>query len=186
MHTDRRLFIGIAVAAFVGAACTPSGGATSAPTAGAPTTATATTAPSTAATAVPATSATATSAPSLLPSFPAGAGAYALFEPKAGGSVSVQGGAALIANDGKTQVVIAVVSSSADTMAASIQAGTCDDLAPEIVHRLTNVETGASTTDVDVELSSLLATPYAINISVAGSETESSITCGEIQAIPTP
>jgi len=45
---------------------------------------------------------------------------------------------------------------------------------------------GASTTSVDVVLATLLATPYAINISVAGSETESSITCGEIQPIVAP
>jgi hypothetical protein len=69
-------------------------------------------------------------------------------------------------------------------MAASIQAGTCDKLNPEIVYRLTDVTGGASSTTIDVALDKLLATPYAINISVLGSETESSITCGEIEAAP--
>jgi len=66
------------------------------------------------------------------------------------------------------------------------QAGTCASLTPEAAYRLTEVLSGTSTTSVDVVLATLLASPYAINISVAGSETESSITCGEIQPIVAP
>jgi hypothetical protein len=112
--------------------------------------------------------------------------AFAVFQPQAGGTTMVQGGATLFGAGGQTQVVIGVMSSGTETMAASIQAGTCDNLTPEIAHRLTDVTAGASVTSVAVDLATLLAAPHAINISVAGSETESSITCGEIQPLPLP
>ena len=168
MLAVRKLTLGIALCA-VAAACSPSGSATTGPTTGNPTTGPVATTP-----------ATATQAPGATQGVPTGA--FAVFEPKAGGTPSVQGGATLVGASGQTQVVIAVVSSGTETMAASIQAGTCDNLNPEIAYRLTEVKSGASTTSVPVELATLLATPYAINISVAGSETESSITCGEIKA----
>ena len=111
--------------------------------------------------------------------------AFAVFEPKAGAGTSVQGGATLFGAAGQTQVVIGVMSSSSESMAASIQAGTCDNLTPEMAHRLSEVASGVSSTTVAVDLSTLLATPYSINIFVLGSETESSITCGEIRPIVT-
>ena len=165
----RKITLGIALCA-AAAACS-SGTATTAPTSAA-----ATSGP------VATTPATATQAPVATPGLPTGA--FAVFEPKAGATPSVTGGATLVGASGKTEVVIAVVVSGSNpgTMAASIQAGTCDNLTPEIAYRLTDVSAGASTTSVAVDLATLLATPYAINISVAGSETESSITCGEIKA----
>jgi hypothetical protein len=168
MAGTRKLMLGLALCGFA-AACSTS--ATTAPTAGAPTGGPVATTP-----------ATATEAPATQPGLPTGA--FAVFQPKAGATPSVTGGATLVGASGQTQVVIAVVVSGANagTMAASIQAGTCDNLTPEIAYRLTDVTAGASTTSVPVDLSTLLATPYAINISVAGSETESSITCGEIKA----
>lgn len=170
MLDARKLTLAIALCA-AAAACSPSGTATTAPTTGA-----ATTAP------IATTPATATEAPATTPGLPTGA--FAVFEPKAGATPSVTGGATLVGASGQTQVVIAVVvtGGNAGTMAASIQAGTCDNLTPEIAYRLTDVTAGASTTSVPVDLATLLATPHAINISVAGSETESSITCGEIVA----
>ena len=166
----RKPLIGTLLFAAVAAACSSSGTATSAPTTAASTPAPVAT---TAATTAPATSVPAT-APLTV--------AAAVFEPKAGANPSVTGTAALADVNGKTTVVITVMSSSTEKMAASIQAGTCDSLNPEIAFRLTEVASGASTTTVDVDLATLLATPYAINISVMGSETESSITCGEIKA----
>ena len=197
MQQLRTLTLGIAVLAMA-AACTPSGTATSAPTSGGGATAPAATtaagtpsaAASAAATTAPATTAPMTQAPatsgtaSAPPSGTATA-AYAIFEPGTG-STTVQGGATLFGAAGQTMVVIGVISSGTETMAASIQAGTCDSLTPEIAHRLTDVASGASTTTVAVDLATLLATPYAINISVAGSETESSISCGEIKPLPLP
>jgi hypothetical protein len=164
----RKLTLGLALCA-AAAACSPAATATTAPTA-----VVATSGP------IATTPATATQAPVSTPGLPTGA--FAVFQPKAGATPSVTGGATLVGASGQTQVVIAVVSSSMEPMAASIQAGTCDALTPEIAYRLTEVKSGASTTSVPVDLATLLATPYAINISVAGSETESSITCGEIQA----
>ena len=176
MHATRRLSLGIVLCALVGAACTQGGGATTAPAA----TTTATIAPATSAPVV--TAAPATTAPTAAASVPAGSAAFAVFAPKAGATPQVQGGAVLAGVGGQTQVVIAVQSTGTETMAAAIQAGTCGSLTPEMAYRLTDVVSGASTTTVDVELATLLASPYAINIIVAGSETESSITCGEIKA----
>ena len=177
MKTNRGVSLGIVLCAVIAAACSPAGSATSAPTSGASTGAPATSGPI--ATAAPATD------PIVLPSFPAGAAAYAIFQPKAGASTAVTGGAALFDAAGKTQVVIAV-DAMGETMAAAIQAGTCGSLTPEIAYRLTDVTSGASTTTVDVPLATLLASPYAINIIVAGSETESSLSCGQITAVAAP
>ena len=177
MQTNRGVLLGIGLCAVIAAACSPVGSATSAPTTAASTAAPATSGPI--ATAAPATG------PIGLPSFPAGAAAFAVFQPKAGATPAVTGGAALFDASGKTQVVIAV-DAMGETMAATIQAGTCGNLTPEIAYRLTDVMSGASTTMVDVPLATLLATPYAVNIVVAGSETESSLTCGEIKAVSAP
>ena len=175
MQTNRGLTLGVVLTALVAAACSTSGAATTAPTTGASTGAPATSGP--------VATAPAATTPIVLPSLPAGAAAFAVFEPKAGATPAVKGFAALVDTSGKTQVVIAV-DAMGETMAASIQAGTCESLTPEIAYRLTDIKSGASTTTVDVPVATLLATPYAINISVAGSETESSITCGAIQAVP--
>lgn len=144
------------------------------------TTGTATTAP--AETGAAATSAPATTAPTVGATMGLPSGAVVLFESTPGGSTTVQGGATLVSSGGQTQVVIAVTSSSPDAMAAAIQKGTCDNRTPEIAYRLTDVVSGASTTTVSVDLATLLATPHVINIIVKGSETESSIACGEITA----
>jgi hypothetical protein len=170
MNTSVKV-IPVLALALVAAACQSTGTATTAPGTGAP-----------------ATAAPATTAP--LPTVPASigvpTGAIAVFEAKAGATPTVQGGATLAGTAGQTEVVIAVTSSSADTFAAAIQQGTCDSLTPEIAYRLTDVVSGASLTTVPVDLATLLATPHAINIIVAGSETESSLSCGEITAGPTP
>jgi hypothetical protein len=157
--------------ALVAAACQSNGTATTAPGTGAPSTA-----------------APATAAP--LPTVPASVGiptaAVAVFQPKAGSSTTIQGGATLVGAAGQTEVVIAVTASPDATFAAAIQKGTCDNLTPEIAYRLTDVVSGASATTVAVDVATLLATPHAINIIVAGSETESSLSCGAITAAPTP
>jgi len=182
MNVKQGLSVGIVLCALAVAACSQAGTATPGPT-----TATGTVAPGTEAPAVtpPATSPpAATPSPTAEPSMGASTAAFAVFEPKAGATPAVQGGATLVALDGQTQVVIGVESSTGDEMAATIQAGTCDNLTPEAAYRLTNIVSGASATIVDVDLATLLASPFAVNIVVAGSETESSITCGEIQPLP--
>lgn len=166
----RSVAIGMLLCAAIAAACNSTGGATSAPTGPAATPAV---------TAAPPTTSPPTGAPTAAPG-----AAAAVFKPKAGGTPTVEGGAKLTAVDGKTQVIITVTSSSTEALAASIQAGTCDALNPEIAYRLADVTGGASSTTVAVSLETLLATPYSINISVLGSETESSITCGEIKIAP--
>jgi hypothetical protein len=112
--------------------------------------------------------------------------AYATFQPKAG-SQSVAGAATLTdMGGGTTLVVIGVSGAGAGPIAASIQTGTCPSPNPEIAFRLTDVLAGASITSVNVSLSELLAADHVINLSVAGSETESSITCGDIQPLAAP
>lgn len=167
MRSHRTLALGFAAIAAIASACNTSGTATAVPTGAGATTGPALTLPPGGSIANPGV-------------------AFAVLQPKAGATPSVQGGATLTGANGQTEVVIAVVSSKVETMAASIQAGTCDSLNPEIAYRLTDVVSGASATTVAVDVAKLLATPYAINITVAGSETESSITCGAIQAGTAP
>lgn len=200
MRAPRTLILGITLLALAGAACTPAGTPTTGPTGAGATTApaataaggTASPAATSAATMAPAvTTAPATAAPTTgagTSAPPAGAisAAFAVFEPNVGGTPTVQGGATLFGMGGQTQVVIGVMSTGTETMAAGIQAGTCDSPTPEIVYRLTDVTSGASSTTVAADLATILASPHVINIFVAGSETESSITCGEIQPIPIP
>jgi hypothetical protein len=125
--------------------------------------------------------------PSALPSLPASmgipSGAIVTFTPTAGASTQLQGGATLVELNGKTQVGIALTNAGTETYAAAIQAGTCGSLTPEIAHRLTDVASGVSVTEVDVDVETLLATDYAINIIVLGSETESSLACGNIEQV---
>lgn len=165
MRTRMKL-IPLASMALALAACQATGSATTPP----------------AATGAPATAGSGTTAPTGGATVGLPSGAVVVFEAKAGASPAVQGGAALVSASGQTQVVITATSSSPDALAAAIQQGTCDSLNPEIAYRLTDVVSGASTTTVPVDLATLLATPHAINIIVKGSETESSITCGEIKA----
>lgn len=162
----RNLSIGLVLSAALVAACNTGGTATPAPTTPGATT--------------PAATAAAPTAGS--PTGLAG-GAAVVFAPNPGGTPTVSGGATLTEVDGKTVVVIAVVSSGTEAMAAAIQAGTCANRTPEMAYRLTEVTSGASTTTLDVSLATLTSSPYVINIFVLGSETESSITCGEIKAV---
>ncbi len=169
MHARSRLVraAGLFAATVVAAACQAGPGVTTAPT-----TATATTPPAV------------TAAPAASMGIPSGA--IVAFTATAGATPQLQGGATLVGLSGKTEVVLALVPAGAETFAAAIQAGTCGSLNPEIVHRLTDVKTGASATTLDVDIATLLATDYAINIIVAGSETESSLACGNIEPVTAP
>lgn len=161
-------------ATMVAAACQTGPGATTAPTtAPAVTTAPVATAPAT--TIAPATQAPASMG---IPS-----GAFAQFTAKAGATPQVQGGATLVGVEGKTNVVVAVLPAGTETLAAAIQAGTCGSLNPEIAYRLTDVVSGASATSLDVDLQTLLATDYAVTLLIPGSETESSVACGNIEPV---
>ena len=165
-HSKHVRAAGLIVAVVVAAACQAGSSATTGPTAG-----TATTPPA------------GTTAPA---SMGVPSGAIVAFTPTAGATPQVQGGATLVGVSGKTDVVIALLPAGTETFAATIQAGTCGSLTPEIAYRLTDVASGASTTSVDVDIATLLATDYAINIVVLGSETESSLACGNIDPVPAP
>jgi hypothetical protein len=200
MRDDRRLAGAATLLIGLMAACTPAGtagptggGATSAASPAATTAAT----PSAAATQA-ATAPAATTAPTTAPASPAatppgaspGATAgtaqlgYATFAPRAGSGTSVTGAATLIESNGSTVVVIGVVPSSTDPIAAAIQEGTCAGPDPLIKFDLTPLVAGASVTTVDVSLAEILAADHVVNLFVAGSETESSISCGDIQELP--
>ena len=158
---------GLVVAAALAAACQAGTGPTTAPA-----TTTTTTPPA------------ATTEPVATIGVPSGA--IVAFTPTTGATPQVQGGATLVGVSGKTEVVIALLPAGSETFAATIQAGTCGSLTPEIAYRLTDVASGASTTSVDVAIETLLATDYAINIVVLGSETESSLACGNIDPVTAP
>jgi FtsP/CotA-like multicopper oxidase with cupredoxin domain len=97
----------------------------------------------------------------------------------------VSGTATLTANaDGGTDVSIEV-SGDGVTGAhpAHIHQGTCDDLDPNPLYPLTDVDAdGISVTTVDVTLDELLAAPYAINLHQSQEEIGVYIACGNIVA----
>jgi len=165
---NRKLSLGAALIVAIAAACNAGTGATPTPPP---------------ATQAPPTSAPATPAPTDSPTGQPG-GVRAIFTPTSGASPIVTGEATLTEVNGKTTIVIAIESSGTGALAASIQAGTCGSLNPEIAYRLTDVTSGASATTISVSIEKLTASPYAINISVLGSETESSLACGQIEIVP--
>jgi plastocyanin len=62
-----------------------------------------------------------------------------------------------------------------------IHQGTCDDLDPNPAYPLENVDAnGESTTTVDISLTDLLASPYAINVHKSADEIGIYVACGEI------
>jgi len=172
---NRKLSLGAALIVAIAAACNVGNSPTQAP----PTQPPATQAPPTSPPATPAPTVPPTGSPTGQPG-----GVRAVFTPTSGASPVVTGEATLTEVNGKTTVVLAIESSGTEALAASIQAGTCGSLNPEIAYRLTDVTSGASTTTISVTIEKLTATPYAINISVLGSETESSLACGQIEILP--
>jgi hypothetical protein len=95
----------------------------------------------------------------------------------------VSGTATLTDNgDGTTTVEITVDGATGDHP-AHIHEGTCDDLDPNPLYPLTNVDAdGLSTTDVEVSLDDLLAEPFAINLHLSANNVATYIACGNIEA----
>lgn len=95
----------------------------------------------------------------------------------------VSGTATLTDNgDGTTTVDIQVDGATGDHP-AHIHEGTCDDLDPNPKYPLTNVDAdGVSSTEVDVSLDDLLASPYAINIHLSADNIATYVACGNIEA----
>jgi hypothetical protein len=183
MNANRRSVAAAILVAMLASACqaaasTPPSAPPVGTTAPAPSISTPTGAPATA-------SPAATSAATAGPSVPAVSAAFVQFQPTAGSPSQVVGGATLVGVDDKTQVSIAV-SSGSEKIAAAIQEGTCGNLRPEMAYRLTEVTSGASSTTVDVDLATLVDGDYAINLFVFGSETESSMACGNIEPLAAP
>lgn len=113
--------------------------------------------------------------------------------PTAGGSIDVtlnelnssgvSGTATLTDNgDGTTTVVIHVTGATGNHP-VHIHSGTCANLDPNPKYPLTNVDaSGNSTTTIDVPLSNLLASPYAINLHLSAAQIGTYIACGNIEA----
>lgn len=94
------------------------------------------------------------------------------------------GTATLTAQDGQTEVVISIDPSPDGAeveQPAHIHEGTCENLGG-IVHPLTNVVNGSSTTVVDASLNSLLSGTFAINVHKSGDELGVYVSCGDITA----
>lgn len=95
----------------------------------------------------------------------------------------ISGTATLTDNgDGTTTVEIDVTGAAGDHP-AHIHEGTCDDLVPNPLYPLTNVDAdGLSSTDVEVSLEDLLAAPYAINLHLSADNVATYVACGNITA----
>ena len=95
----------------------------------------------------------------------------------------VSGTATLTDNgDGTTTVDIEVDGASGDHP-AHIHEGTCDDLDPNPLYPLANIDAdGISSTEVDASLEDLLDSPYAINIHLSADNIATYVACGNIEA----
>jgi hypothetical protein len=95
----------------------------------------------------------------------------------------VSGTATLTDNgDGTTTVDIQVEVATGDHP-AHIHKGTCDDLDPNPLYPLTNVDAnGVSSTEIDVSLDDLLASPFAVNLHLSADSISTYIACGNIEA----
>jgi hypothetical protein len=95
----------------------------------------------------------------------------------------VSGTATLTDNgDGTTTVDIHVEGATGDHP-VHIHKGTCNDLDPNPLYPLNNVDAnGNSTTDIDVALDDLLSAPYAINLHQSAENIATYIACGNIEA----
>ena len=92
------------------------------------------------------------------------------------------GTATLTAKGEQTEVVISVSAGAAGiAQPIHIHAGTCSTLGG-VVHALTNVEGGNSTTTVDVSLASLKSGDFAINLHKSADEIAVYTACGNITA----
>lgn len=83
---------------------------------------------------------------------------------------------------GKTRVVVNVTGAAGGNEPAHIHEGTCATLNPAPKYPLTNVQNGASTTEVNVSLADLQKSPYAINLHKSPQDVPTYVACGDIVA----
>jgi len=106
----------------------------------------------------------------------------------------VSGTATLTDNGDGTTTVDIQVDGATGGHPAHIHKGTCDDLDPNPQYPLNDVDAdGQSTTDIEVSLDDLLASPHAVNLHESADNVATYIACGNIEgavggttAEPTP
>jgi hypothetical protein len=84
--------------------------------------------------------------------------------------------------NGTTKVVVDISSTTSDPQPIHIHTGTCDNLNPVPKYPLTTMVNGHSETVVNVSISDLLASPFAINVHKSGKEASVYVSCGNIVA----
>jgi hypothetical protein len=98
-------------------------------------------------------------------------------------SGSGQGGTAtLTPTGGSTSVAVKVAPGAAGVgQPAHVHEGTCAKLNPQPNYGLAPVTNGTSTTTVGASLSSLLASPHAINVHKSADDLKTYVSCGDIK-----
>jgi len=86
--------------------------------------------------------------------------------------------------NGTTKVVVDISSTTSDPQPIHIHTGTCDNLNPVPKYPLTTMVNGHSETVVNVSVSDLLASPFAINVHKSAKEASVYVSCGNIVAAP--
>lgn len=93
------------------------------------------------------------------------------------------GGATLIQKGSDLVVMVHMRNAVAPTQPIHIHEGTCDKLNPKPKYPLSNVQDGDSYTVLKgVQLSSLLSSPFAINVHKSPNEVGTYVSCGNIVA----
>ncbi len=100
---------------------------------------------------------------------------------------SGQVGTAVLTDMGNNQTKIVVDTSNptAATQPIHIHEGTCTNLTPSVKIPLTTTNNGKSETTVNASISTLLASPHAINVHKSAQEASVYVSCGEIVMTPT-
>jgi hypothetical protein len=99
---------------------------------------------------------------------------------------SGQSGTAVLTDmgNGTTKVVVDTTSPTAAAQPIHIHEGTCSNLTPQVKYALTTTANGKSESTVPVALSTLLASPHAVNIHKSPQEAAVYVACGEIVGMP--
>lgn len=84
--------------------------------------------------------------------------------------------------DGRTRVEVRVTPAGNASMPAHIHDGTCATLNPAPKFPLTNVVNGTSTTEVNVAITAITASPHAINLHKSPTEASVYVSCGNVVA----
>src|SRR5262249_38702407 len=109
---------------------------------------------------------------------PAGAQQAVTVNLTAQSTPGVSGTATLTPMGNQTQVVIRITGGTSDPHPAHIHDGTCANLNPAPKYPLANVETGTSTSMVNVPLSQIQSSPTAINLHLSAHQAPTYIAPG--------